>query len=293
MRPESRRRRFFFAIMVFSLMFIAPAAGRPAEQGVSANAVPALACPPCDDANACTVDTCDTTTGACLHAQLQCDDANPCTSDTCDAQTGCVYSPLPAGTACDDQNACTAGDTCDENARCAGAPEPAGTGCDDGNSCTLADQCDGAGQCAGLPQAPGSPCDDGQACTLGDACVQDPATGITCKGTPRVCDDGNICTDDSCDPATGQCTTKQINCSDDTDCTYDFRDPIVGCRHASREGEYCSDFNVCTQVDKNYCIDNRLVCLGSQPRDCNDDNHCTTDACDPSRGCVHTPTSCD
>src|SRR5437667_9972122 len=66
--------------------------------------VPALTCPSCDDYNACTVDSCDTTTGTCRHDPLSCDDGNACTKDSCDAfpdpSGGCRHPYLSAGTAC-------------------------------------------------------------------------------------------------------------------------------------------------------------------------------------------------
>jgi hypothetical protein len=52
---------------------------------------PVLACADCNDNNACTLDSCDTTRGVCGHDLLNCDDANVCTNDQCDPESGCMH----------------------------------------------------------------------------------------------------------------------------------------------------------------------------------------------------------
>ena len=47
--------------------------------------------------------------------------------------------------------------------------------------------------------------------------------------------------------------------------------------------DQCDDGDACTTNDT--CVDG--VCLGGPPPDCNDDNVCTDDSCDPDTGCVH------
>ncbi len=63
----------------------------------------------CDDANACTTDSCDAVAG-CRHQPAVCNDGNPCTDDSCDPLAGCVFAnnALP----CDDHDACTQTDVC-------------------------------------------------------------------------------------------------------------------------------------------------------------------------------------
>lgn len=73
-------------------------------------------------------------------ALASCDDANVCTIDSCDTDTGrCRFEPLPAGTQCDtDDDACNGVDVCDALGACvAGEPRDL----DDGNECTV-DTCD-------------------------------------------------------------------------------------------------------------------------------------------------------
>ena len=43
----------------------------------------------CDDADACTDDSCDAQTGGCTNAPVSCDDGDACTVDSCNAATGC------------------------------------------------------------------------------------------------------------------------------------------------------------------------------------------------------------
>jgi hypothetical protein len=48
----------------------------------------------CNDVKICATNTCDTATGACKFTPVNCDDGDRCTTDTCDAATGaCVHTP--------------------------------------------------------------------------------------------------------------------------------------------------------------------------------------------------------
>lgn len=104
---------------------------------------------------------------------------------------------------------------------------------------------------------------DGDEDTLGPLYDQfDPDCGADlCAGV--VCDDGNVCTDDSCDPATGECVV-----ADNT--------------------APCDDGLLCTVNDA--CAGG--VCLSGAPLVCDDGIICTADSCDPGTGqCVFTPVS--
>ena len=66
---------------------------------------------PCSDGNACTDDACDGA-GTCQHARQQRPVRTICLPGTC-AAGQCVFGdPAPAGTSCDDGDACTTGDHC-------------------------------------------------------------------------------------------------------------------------------------------------------------------------------------
>ncbi len=97
----------------------------------------------CDDASACTVDTC--VSHACVHEPVgeccvdaDCNDQNACTDDTC-VDYQCVYTANDTNT-CDDGNACTTDDHC-ASAVCTGThiPECCATDldCKDLNPCTV------------------------------------------------------------------------------------------------------------------------------------------------------------
>jgi len=220
----------------------------------------------CDDADACTVDSCDPTIG-CVNDTVECDDGNECTTDSCAAASGCVNAPVD----CDDSNACTAdscdavfgcvntdvskecndgdactADSCNTVSGCVNEPVE----CDDGNECTT-ESCDRVSGCASRPAADGTSCDRGRGQCVGgvcepndcfkdedcdddDACTMDQCNLTTNKclnsDISESCDDGNACTADSCEPATGCVNTDNSeNCNDDNDCTTDRCDPATGC----------------------------------------------------------------
>ncbi|HEV8702825.1 MAG TPA: glycoside hydrolase family 16 protein, partial [Candidatus Polarisedimenticolia bacterium] len=146
---------------------------------------PAEAGTTCDDGDACTTeDTCDAD-GKCAGKPIICDDEYACTRDAC-VDGECISTPLPAGTTCDDFDACTTEDTCDDEGICTGKPII----CDDENACTR-DACD-KGACVYTP-TPNATCDDGDACTTEDTCNADGK----CAGKPVTCNDGNACTRDA------------------------------------------------------------------------------------------------
>ncbi len=257
---------------------------------------------PCDDGNACTAgDACSG--GTCGGVPVDCDDGEPCTDDACNPAAGCTHTPATGGS-CDDGVACTISDVC-VSGTCQGAVLH--SLCDDANVCTD-DVCDVAsGGCVHF--ANGAPCDDGNPCTTSDAC----SAGACHGGPPPACDDANSCTEDGCDPATGcthtpntfpcddgnPCTLADAcnggvcaggtwnPCDDANPCTSDACDPASGCTHAALSGPACDDGDACTVDDA--CTNG--LCIGGAPRNCNDANPCTDDACDPGSGCVHTPST--
>jgi cysteine-rich repeat protein len=250
---------------------------------------------PCDDGNTCTTgDAC--ANGSCLGlGSTDCDDDNPCTKDICQPGGGCDNVPI-AG-ACDDGDPCTLNDACDAGVCTAGVPKP----CDDANPCTD-DLCDADGTCVHAPNT--APCDDGNACTTGDSC-QD---GACTFEDVVICDDGELCTTDYCSPVTGcqtvnntlpcndgdACTTVDVCgggvcggsgapiCDDGNPCTDDGCLPQTGCVFTHNTAS-CDDGNACTTVD--VCVAGD--CSGAVAPDCDDDDVCTTDSCDPTDGCVH------
>lgn len=296
---------------------------------------------PCDDGDPCTED--DLCTGgsgsSCVGTPKVCDDGLVCTTDRCingdcvaeiqsesclvddvcyesgDSDGPCLvcdpevdnasWSAVENGTACDDDDECTANDSCLDGV-CVGQ---SGTDCDDGLICTL-DTCDPVLGCSHLPDDglcddnevctddqctiptgcvflnnTGS-CDDGSVCTAEDGC----ANGV-CTGIEVDCDDSVFCTLDSCDDESGcQHEPSDEQCDDSNPCTTDVCIVGVGCDHIPVEGS-CNDANACTTGD--FCSNS--ACLAGTPTNCDDGNQCTADSCDPGKGCVNNKVakSCD
>ena len=251
----------------------------------------------CSDGNACsTGDVC--TSGVCTGKTIDCDDQNPCTSDSCDTKLGCQHEN--AAIPCDDGNACTLGDTCIDGSCVVGKKKD----CNDQNACT-ADGCNSVSGACGHAPLTGNLCTDANFCTEGDTC-----TDGVCAGKVVDCDDKNACTTDSCAPTSGCdhatfdgvcedgnfCTVGDTcidsvcisgsskNCNDQNACTGDSCDVTTGnCVNKPLNGAVCNDGNFCTLSDA--CTD--TVCSGTLVN-CDDQNPCTSDSCDPKSGCTHT-----
>ena len=240
--------------------------------------------PVLDDANPCTVDSCDVSSGvrhvavadgtscsaadAC-HAAAVCgaglcqagaavalDDGDPCTADSCSSQGGIIHAALAAGSSCSNGDACDGAEVCNAAGACTPGVAPA---VDDGNPCT-SDSCDAIAGVRHVPVAIGTACADGDACNGAEACN---ASGVCAPGTAPIVDDGNPCTTDSCDALLGPRHT-----------------PLVA-------GTSCSDGNACNGLEA--CSASGVCQAGSAPQ-LDDGNPCTVDSCSPGAGSVqHTP----
>ncbi len=259
----------------------------------------------CDDGSACTVgDHCEN--GGCAPASLKtCPDENPCTYSACNGDTGqCETTPYKEAELCDDGQACTTTDGCN-NGACIGGPLQ---NCDDGNVCTI-DWCDlGTQDCAHKPGSDGAACSDGNACTLKDFCL----AGVCQPEDSKLCEDNNACTADICNQTTGQCEYKNLTdgtectddnacsfgdacqtgtctaskwtvCNDGNGCTNDSCDAKSGVCKYLPNSKKCSDGSACTTGD----VCKAAVCTPTGKPNCNDNNPCTTDGCDPKTGCTH------
>ncbi|MBI5222038.1 MAG: hypothetical protein HY980_00895 [Candidatus Magasanikbacteria bacterium] len=271
----------------------------------------------CDDGNKCTTDSCKG--NKCQYEKVTCNDSDVCTKDFCDATEGCVYVPITGccheEVECDDEDVCNGTETCGAN-KCVTGQKLI---CNDFNACT-SDSCDSVDGCVYEPNS--NPCDDSDACTDGDICSQG-----ECTGSLLDCDDQNLCTNDSCDSAIGcvnkqiaGCCLSKADCNDDNLCTDDIctdnlcnNKPIPGCCIKKSD---CDDSNVCTadSCANNVCqhaltsppaccnldteCDDGDVCNGAEKcashacasgiaPNCDDDNVCTADSCNPATGCVN------
>ena len=256
----------------------------------------------CEDGNLCTSgDVCKS--GVCVGGAAKvCADDDPCTAQACAPATGaCVATALPDGTTCDDGDVCAAGAAC-----AAGVCKALGVqGCDDGDPCTV-DGCTQGVGCTHTAVADGSTaCDDGNACTQNDACV-----GGVCQGGDNVCgcqDNAECAGQAAANPCLGQLVcnkavsphvcvplpqTAKVCPASNTPCAVQVCDPADGqCKaKPTAAGTLCDDGDPCTAADT--CDGGS--CKGGAPRDCDDDNACTVDACVAKAGawsCAHTPSA--
>ena len=218
-------------------------------------------------------------------AAADCDDGLACTTDTCGDDGACAWT-IDAGScliggACysDGDAGASACVQCDPAAsQTAWTDAGEGDACDDGDACTKADVCDADGVCV---SGPVDPCDDGEPCTA-DGC--EPSTG--CTHAPLdggSCDDGDPCsTGDTC--VHGACAGLG-GCDDGNPCTDDSCDAPGACTHTDNE-LLCEDGDACTTGDA--CVDG--ACLPGAATDCDDEDSCTIDLCEPFAGCSHLPT---
>jgi hypothetical protein len=270
---------------------------------------------PCSDGLSCTDDVCDGACGctfpvhsawcaiddgagpACVAATIErpgwpCQACIPATSQT-------AWSPRPENDACQDGNACTAGEKCHGGICSGGAPvvcteyqcqtvycdtalgcryqaipaDPPFVACNDGNPCTKNDHCNGLGSCVSTES-------------------------YTCPS------DGLLCTTDTCN-GDGTCSypVKTGFCAIDGQCwSYGDTKPGNVCQACLATNQKawsnyasptCSDSNVCTTGD--HC--DTGACVGSGTVNCDDNDVCTTDGCDPVTQCTHVSapngTTCD
>jgi len=214
---------------------------------------------PCDfadcpvaDKNPCTRD-CQVVSGkaVCGNFPVVCQDRNDCTTDSCDTSTGdCVYTNNT--NACSDGDPCTTADACRAGS-CSGTP----IGCNDNNACTT-DSCT-EGNCIFSPIEEGTSCDDQNGCTDGDQCT---ASGVCVGSGGPDCDDGDPCTKNQC--ANSACYNTEYE----------------------PEGTPCLNTNKCLV---NTTCNATGECTSAEEKNCNDNNPCTADSCDPDVGCVNEP----
>jgi hypothetical protein len=191
-----------------------------------------------------------------------------------DADTAEATDPCAAP--CDDQNPCT-DDTCKPDSGCVSVLNAAS--CTDGEVCTEGDVCDGGACKAG----PAKSCSDGNDCTA-DSCEKGKGC-VSLPGTATACSDGDKCMGpDTCDGGTCKGGTKPTFCNDGNACTDNDCKPAEGCVFPPNTVT-CVDDDLCT--DDTHCKDGK--CTGGVPTTCDDQDPCTTDACQQPNGCNHKP----
>ena len=184
------------------------------------------------------------------------DGNNPCAERNCDPKDGlCKSDPLQhmEGKVCPDNDKCVDVAVCKlgkcepkTKVKCQAKGPCRPQSCETGKGCVE-------------KVLKSGPCDDGNACTNKSSCDNG-----TCKsGKTKTCQDNNLCTKDSCDTKTG-------------DCKYEVR-----------LNEACTD-NLDKCLLKGVCVAVSLgaACSPTVLKDCDDKDACTTDSCDPTKGCV-------
>jgi hypothetical protein len=219
-----------------------------------------------------------------------------CRSSTCEPATGaCVERVAPDGSACDDLDACTAGEHCEAGA-CTGG---AAVGCPAAPQCSVA-LCRPATGCAIEPLADGAACVDDDPCTSGERCSAGVCGGGSgrcacvvdgdcaafdvdrCDGALR-CADG-VCVDDGakavvCPPSPNPC--RPLACVPSTgECVAGLAPDGTACGAAGT----CAEGATC---QAGACVPPAAAC--------DDGNPCTADLCDLVKGCVNVPAAgpCD
>jgi hypothetical protein len=116
-----------------------------------------------------------------------------------------------------------------------------------------------------------------------------------CKGKLIACNDGVAVCDapdakpENCNGLDDDCDGKTDNnlCEDGDPCTNGVCNTDGSCKQVELSGTPCNDGSICTQTDG--CVSGK--CFGGNALPCDDNDPCTTDACDPFTGCTHTPAS--
>ncbi|MBI2393664.1 MAG: hypothetical protein HYV09_29065 [Deltaproteobacteria bacterium] len=245
------------------------------------------------------------------------DGAGGCTTDVCKPDpcsskpnTRCVAGSSGASCVCatgyhdDGTGACVIDEacgpsTCSGHGTCSVVSGKTTCACEAGwaglscATCASTHHPDGAGGCTTDPCKP-------NLCTAANktACAADPSktAGYRCDCDAGFHDDGTgACTNDPCKPdpcvaANQACENKGDGtyrcytppCADDNPCTVDVVEGGV-CKHkVVGDGTACS-----TTLCKTGSTCVAGVCQGGAPIACNDDNPCTRDSCDPTKGCQY------
>lgn len=259
---------------------------------------------PCDDAVACTDDSCIEATDTCVHTanDLNCDDGLFCNGpEFCDPLLDCQLGPDPCddGVGCTNDSCAEASDTCGHVASDLNCP-------DDGLFCDGIEFCDAVADCSST----GNPCLATQFCNdLTDTCDQ--------CAIDTDCNDGVPCTIDRCVAGACTATPDDAACSDGLFCNgAETCDLLLGCQAGTdpcNDGVACTNdscaeaTDTCSNVPSNANCDDGLFCNGAETCDvllgcqagtdpCNDGVACTNDSCaEATDTCSNVPSAanCD
>jgi len=263
--------------------------------GGQCGACPAIA-PVCVDglcASDCTADCAGIECGddGCGGICGECDDDLACTQDSC-TSGACAHSVQPFFCVID--NICV----------------PSGTK----NPAEPCQVCSPAKEAGGWSQEEDwVPCGTGKVCLAGLCSIdctwlcKDVECGSVEQGGECECggcDDGNECTDDSCEENQCVFSANSSVCDDGNPCTGPDKCSEGGCAGAILPPDELVDLDClcqadvdCQALDDGNACNGNLMCDNSAVPpvcviapgsilDCQDDNPCTSDSCDPELGCV-------
>ncbi len=234
----------------------------------------------CDDANQCTADSCDPSTGVCSHAPepvgLHCGDptSSICDrADRCDGVGVCLPRNIADGTVCGESDGdCDNPETCLAGACHDNGVQPAGVACGDAESgaCDGSDSCDGLGLCQANHLADGSACGDaGSQCVNADACLD------------GLChDNGFPVAGTACGDASDSECTHPDGCDGSGQCLVNNEADGVGCGDT---GSACVNQDTCSNGQ---CADQGFVAAGAACGDASSGACDSVDSCDGGGLCL-------
>ncbi len=207
-------------------------------------------------------------------ADASCADVLSCTVDSCGAGPACVHT-LKAGF-CNIGGTCYAEGVTKANNSCLSCqpgvntanwtPLAAGTACNDGNACTTGDACGALNVCSGTTLE----CDDNNRCTT-NGCKAATGCEYTAQtGTSFVCYDGPVGT-----AGAGECRTGTITCSAGVEgaCVGQVLPVADVCdgKDNDCDGGTDEDFNIgvaCDLGDRDGCAKGTFTCNGANASRC-------------------------
>ena len=146
------------------------------------------------------------------------------------------------------------------------------------------------GACSLSPSPDASACDDGDPCTVDDRCKD----AACLPGAATACDDGNPCTTDGCEANADGCvhTPTLLACDDGDACT--VGDQCQGGACAAGLQRDCDDDNPCTVDSCNPSAPPQQACGHAKVGGlCDDNDPCTVDDTCVAGGCAGKPMACD
>jgi len=211
-------------------------------------------CTNCDGGDICTKYSCDTVTGQCGD-KMAVPDTEACTDNTGSCWKGSCC------TGCIDKNdACQPGTGVGLCGKSGPGKLVACKSCVDTETVCTTDTCNADGTCSNAAVANNTPCLDANKCDGAESCQAGKCTDQANFSCPA---DGNVCHAPTCD--------------------------ANGCGQQLLTGTTCPDANLCNGVEK---CNNGVCNVPGTPKNCNDNNPCTVDDCDPKTGaCINTPVS--